>query len=445
MPDSSGSAVFSLIHCSRFPLWKADFFISLRICQNGQKAESSAGIRLKISEILLTDRYQTRSDNFMNRKAFGLIMSAVLLAGCSAAQSESDSQKLSIIELVPENDKVIVNEKSDIEIRTDPSDEVLSAADFDASGAKIDVKDHTAVFSADKTGSYKIQASKDGIESNPVTIEVVNEAGSSSSDQNGFKNSNADQNEKNNSGEQSAQPAASSENSKTAQQQTEPAQPADTQKQAQTTADKNTASETNASLTGAISMDEFYQNPDSYVNQKVTINGYTPQNLPPEKEAVLDNGQKLDVIFNRDSTEGLPVMNEDDSQLAPYIQLTGIIRKQNIGPYQYVLDVSKTTALSPKGSAYPTPTVSVGSPASDLPSKGTFTFSVDDVIIRNGKDGKESPASGYVYRSGMSVHYDGVYQKDGYTWITYTGQSGKLHSVAVGTDQTIEYGYAIGS
>lgn len=248
-----------------------------------------------------------------------------------------------------------------------------------------------------------------------------------------------------NTGSQSSQRIFSSESAAPLQLQAQNNPSAAAQNHPQTRADHKAEMETNASLTGAISMDEFYQNPDSYVNQQVTINGYTPQDLPPEKEAVLSDGQRLEVIFNKDSTEGLPVINEDDSQLAPYVQLTGSIRKQNIGPYRYVLDVTRTIALSPKGSAYSKPTVRVGSPASDLPKKGTFTFSVDDRIIRNGINGKDSPASGYVYNSGMSVSYDDVYQKDGCTWITYTGQSGELHSVAAGTDQTIEYGYAVGS
>lgn len=32
-------------------------------------------------------------------------------------------------------------------------------------------------------------------------------------------------------------------------------------------------------------------------------------------------------------------------------------------------------------------------------------------------------------------------KKDGYTWIAYTGQSGQRHSVAVGDDKTLLYGY----
>lgn len=41
----------------------------------------------------------------------------------------------------------------------------------------------------------------------------------------------------------------------------------------------------------------------------------------------------------------------------------------------------------------------------------------------------------------MTVHYDKVYQKDGYTWLGYTAKSGARHSVAAGNTQTLLYGF----
>lgn len=129
-----------------------------------------------------------------------MLVSGILIAGCS---SGSD-QKMSIIELVPENDEVLVNEKTDIEIKTDPKDTVLTASDFVAGKGKIEVDGNLAVFCASETGTYTIKASKDGITSNPVSIKVVNAQSDSEMpkpEETTYDHKTSDQNKQNTSGQ----------------------------------------------------------------------------------------------------------------------------------------------------------------------------------------------------------------------------------------------------
>lgn len=70
--------------------------------------------------------------------------------------------------------------------------------------------------------------------------------------------------------------------------------------------------------------------------------------------------------------------------------------------------------------------------------KGQFKFKLDtDVKIRNGEKGLDGKYIGLVYKDGMTVYYDKVYQKDGYTWVAYTSNSGVRRSVAVGKGNQI--------
>lgn len=85
-----------------------------------------------------------------------MLVSGILIAGCS---SGSD-QKMSIIELVPENDEVLVNEKTDIEIKTDPKDTALTASDFVAGKGKIEVDGNLAVFCASETEHIRLKLPK---------------------------------------------------------------------------------------------------------------------------------------------------------------------------------------------------------------------------------------------------------------------------------------------
>lgn len=70
--------------------------------------------------------------------------------------------------------------------------------------------------------------------------------------------------------------------------------------------------------------------------------------------------------------------------------------------------------------------------------KGKWQFKLDhDVRIRNGKNGINGKDSGLVYKNGMSVNYDSVYTKDGYTFASYISNRGIRRSVAIGKGNTL--------
>lgn len=76
--------------------------------------------------------------------------------------------------------------------------------------------------------------------------------------------------------------------------------------------------------------------------------------------------------------------------------------------------------------------------APKVKSSGKWQFDLDhDVRIRNGKEGLKGKDTGLVYKNGMSVNYDGVYTKDGYTFATYISNSGVRRSVAIGKGNTL--------
>ena len=69
---------------------------------------------------------------------------------------------------------------------------------------------------------------------------------------------------------------------------------------------------------------------------------------------------------------------------------------------------------------------------------GKWQFKVDhDVRIRNGKEGLNGSYTGLVYKNGMSVNYDSVYTKDGYTFASYISNGGIRRSVAIGKGNTL--------
>lgn len=110
-----------------------------------------------------------------------------------------------------------------------------------------------------------------------------------------------------------------------------------------------------------------------------------------------------------------------------------------------MIDVTEVIPQSVMSSANSFGGTYVGAPVSSMPSSGTFEFSSNGINIRKGDQGLDGAKTGLVYNAGMSVHYDKVYQKDGYTWISYIGKSGERRSVAVGSDQKLEYGFVSGN
>ncbi len=139
-------------------------------------------------------------------------------------------------------------------------------------------------------------------------------------------------------------------------------------------------------------------------------------------------------------------------------KLTGVMKQGANGIW--TLDVTSAEQTGPSGVAGD----QTGKPVSELPKSGTFHFTVDRVRIRYGTDGLKSRESGKYFNKGDSVKYnkvyekDGytwisykaydsvkynkVYEKDGYTWISYKAYSGKTCSVAVGDTKTVQYGWA---
>lgn len=353
-----------------------------------------------------------------------------LLAGCSSAKPGSSEHPLSIIELVPEDDKVLVNEISDIQIKTDPSDEQLTDADFDAGGGKVEVDKDTARFSADQAGTYTIQASKDGISSNPVTITVVDDKTASAGSQNGSSDS----------GSQNQQPDSSGKSAESTDSQ-------NTGSEGQTAPSSSAAKPVETDprkVPGAISVTDLLNDADNYVGKQVTVYGYFPQDTPATGDARLADGTQLPILMNYAGDEGLPLENAPKDGWGTMSQETGTLKKEKVGNYSYVLDVTSQVALSTGASAGPFNPTAVGDSTAAISTSGLFVFSVDNVEIRNGEDGLESPKSGLTFNAGDSVLYDNVYQKDGYTWISYIGKSGKRHSAAIGDDNTILYGWSQG-
>ena len=95
------------------------------------------------------------------------------------------------------------------------------------------------------------------------------------------------------------------------------------------------------------------------------------------------------------------------------------VRKQlNIRPIQYIRMYKE---LKPDGKE-------------KLKATGSFLFENDTPIkVRNGKVGLAGKDTGARYTYGQKLnYYDGVYEKDGYTWLTYISATGVRRSVAVG-------------
>lgn len=71
----------------------------------------------------------------------------------------------------------------------------------------------------------------------------------------------------------------------------------------------------------------------------------------------------------------------------------------------------------------------------ELTSSGTLEFTYNEIRIRNGHDGFNSPLQGQVYNAGMVLNYDTLYEQGGHLWVTYTSLSGAERTIAVRDDK----------
>lgn len=377
----------------------------------------------------------------MNKKRLLSCLSVCLLTGC-----QSSNEKLSIIELVPEADKVLENEKTRIDVKTDAANVKLTDSDFDAGKGEIEAEDGYVMFSAEETGTYTIKASKDGVESNPVTIEVVAQANpddqqsSESKDQQVKDDSvNAAKQDSDDKTQNSSKQSSSAAQNKADSGDLSTEKDSDEQTvNPSASMDENTKSQSPIQT----DLNSVMKDPESYLNQTIDLVLMVPQDLPDSKQAVLSDGTKLSVLLSEDGKNAIPVLNYNDfSNWGVKNEVIGVFKKQNAGDYNYVLKINDVIPQSLMSSANSFGGTYVGAPVSSMPSSGTFEFSADGVNIRNGDRGLEGEKTGLVYNAGMKVHYDKVYQKDGCTWISYIGNSKARRSVAVGNDQNLEYGF----
>lgn len=384
-----------------------------------------------------------------------LACSFLALAGCSSTPEEPSKtssvsqQALSIIELVPESDKVLVNEPMDIEIKTDPANTALSDADFSLSGGSIQIEGSHAKFKADQTGTYTVTAEKEGIKSNPITVEVLAAADSEARPEENVsekpaesttaKASETQTNQTDTAKNDSSQSPAG--NTATNQAPAE-SSPASAESSGSSAPDSQSDTSTRLPLpldAKIVSATDVLEHPENYLNQTITVSGSLPQTAPLDA-----NGQPQMVLYglNASAGTGIPLTGNTTFPFGGCnAELTGVLRQNTKG--LYYLDVQSAIQTS-NGSAGDYPNREPGTPVSTMPKTGTFQFTVDHVYIRNGENGLSSPYSGYVYNAGMTVNYDGLYQKDGYTWLTYTSRAGIRHSVAIGDLNTVQYGFLAG-
>lgn len=371
----------------------------------------------------------------MKKTALSSLLVLSLLTACSSA---ADNKTLSIIELVPEADEVLVHEKTDIQVKTDPENTQLEQSDFDLSGGTVEVNGENVFFSANETGSYTIKAVKDGIESNPVTIKVVSEAddsqsktASAPSDSDASKTTGTQKNEDSQKPSEKADSSGSSSSKSEQPKASDPEQPSSQSDQASK----------QSSDQSQLTTDDVLANPDQYLGKTIEVYGVIGQDDPyPTGSAQTADGTYLPILGTLDDHNGIPVYVTQGGTFSNENLVTGTLEKETIGNYNYVLKNARVIALD-NGITTGIPDFKTGDPVSELPSEGTFQFTADDVIIRNGENGLEGAASGYVFDAGMTVHYDKVYQKDGYTWLGYTAKSGARHSVAAGNTETLLYGF----
>lgn len=336
----------------------------------------------------------------------------------SSASQTSTSKKLILVELVPQSSSILVNEEVIIEAKSDsPLDWV--DGDFSASGGTIVAYENGAKFSADKPGSYKIMIQKDGVEGNPLTIVVVEQdeeltsaASEASSQTSKDKEESEAQKSTDNSTSSSSQTNTSSNNQIKSNQ------------TSTSNAPKTSATTSPTAGQRIVSIQDIINNSSGYANQYITLSGNT----------VSQDGKVILYPQGQTSGQGIILEGAQASAIGKNAYFTGRLVQDANG--QYVFEVTNT--IEPSNTVVAGKT---GVPVSSVPESGTFVFTANDVVIRSGTDGLSSPESGYAYYPGLEVYYDGLYKKDGYTWVTYTSYSGVLRSVPIGDEQYVLYGY----
>lgn len=365
--------------------------------------------------------------------AASLVVLPLFIAGCSSSvpqekkpEEQEQQPALSIIELLPEADEVLVNEDTDITVKLDPSDYPLTTDDFTVSGGICTYENGHLKFRADEPGSYTITAKAEGVESNPVTIQVVEQkpdaAAAGDSSASGNSNTTVAANPPQSS---TSQNSGTSKNTGSSDQ--------NSQQSSQSSSEAQQPSGHSADTTPVLSVDQVMANPSAYAGQTITVSGLLPQN------AADANRNPAMYLVNEDGSQKLPLTGRDQFDFGGCKALvTGVLSENTRGVWY--LNVSYGVQMS-DGAAGDNNNREPGTPVSTMPSKGVFQFAASGVRIRNGMDGLEGADSGYVFNAGMTVHYDAIYQKDGYTWIAYTARSGARHSVAIGNDTTVLYGF----
>lgn len=365
----------------------------------------------------------------MNRISFALLASAMIgLAGCTActpgqdkpAETEKDNTTLSAIALTSEFHTAKTGEEVSITIKTTPAGISLTSQDFEVSGGTLTMDGSNAKFKADTAGNYTIQAKKDKITSNTLTLEIVDVE---SQDQAAADQAPADSGTVYaDPGVQNQQPAAEA-----------PAQaPADNSSSQDSSGSQNTGAQTTAPA--VLTVKQVLNNPAKYNGQTIVVQGSLPQTTVTDPD-----GNQVMVMYPAagDTSSRLYLSGNTDFGFGGCdAKLTGVIRQGANGIW--TLDVTSAEQTGPSGAD----SSATDKPVSTLPKSGTFHFTVDRVRIRYGTDGLSSKESGKYFNRGDSVKYSKVYEKDGYTWISYKAYSGKTCSVAVGDTKTIQYGYA---
>ncbi len=377
----------------------------------------------------------------MNKKQLSCALSALLLlAGCSnnsnssktsetntssaVSSSTSSSSKIRIVavQLVPEANSVLVNEEVIIEAKAD-SDLTWTDSDFTTSGGTIVAISNGAKFTADKAGTYTITVDKEGVKSNVVTIIAVEDsstldsAASEASAQTSMAAQASQEAEATLNDDKSGSSSSSATNQTSGNTNTSTPNPSSN---SAATANSTTSASAGQRL---VNVQNLASNPDAYLDQYITLSGSIAN----------ENGKT--VIYPQGSTsQGITLEGVEASAIGKSAYLTGHLVKDANG--QYIFDVNNT--IEPLTSAV---FGKAGAPVSSVPQSGTFVFTANNVVIRSGNDGLASPESGLAYYPGLEVYYDGVYQKDGYTWIKYTSYSGIERSVPIGDDKYVLYGY----
>lgn len=373
----------------------------------------------------------------MKHISFVLLAAGMLaLAGCSQKQepdkpAAQEQQTLTAIQLASETSSLPAGNKASLTITTTPAGIALKASDFEISGGSLKVEGSKATFRAVTAGTWTIQAMKDDVKSNVITITTT--APESDSEE--------------------SEPAADAaipapveqapvqEPVVSVPEDSQPAVSEDSQPVEETpAADSTSSSAGNTANRPVVTVKEVLADPAAYEGQAIILKGSLPQSTVPGPD-----GQPVMVIYpSAGDTASRLILSGDTDKInfgGCDARLTGILKSDGKGGYTF--DVISGFPTS-NGAAGDLPNRKPGEPADTLPDSGRFQFTSDKIRIRYGTDGLQSPASGKVFNSGMSVTYDGKYTKDGYTWITYTAASGKRCSVAVGTDKTIDYGFYAG-